>query len=254
MIDRNHQITSTSGCRALYRVGAAAAWAVVLLTMGVVTWLTIFPQPATVEGWFELFQRTPLIGVLDFWGLEVLMYPMFVLVFLSLDNVLRESAPVRMTVALVFGLLGVGIFLANNNPFTMLSLSREHAAAVTASERAMLLAAGKAVLVGTGQRVVGGFNVGLFLVSLAGLITSTAFFKGGVFRRQAGYLGLAAFGLSLLDYFRQMITSSTLIALLVILPNAILLVIWFGRIGSRLYQLGREVEPGQENPGLRTKV
>jgi len=47
------------------------------------------------------------------------------------------------------------------------------------------------------------------------------------------------FALSLADYLRQVLTSSVLITLLVVLPNVLFLVIWFILVGRRLYQLGR---------------
>jgi hypothetical protein len=52
-------------------------------------------------------------------------------------------------------------------------------------------------------------------------------------------VGILAWTLSLVDYLRQIVTQSATIALLVILPNALLLVIWFVLVGRRLHQLGR---------------
>jgi len=231
--------TADSAYKSLYRLGGAAALVVVLLILGVVIGFTVYPQPSTVSDWFELFQSNKVIGLLDFWGLEVLMYAMFALVFLTLYVMLREADQGRMAIAITFSLLGVGIFLATNNPFTMLSLSDQYAAATTDAQRTTLLAAGQAVLANTSQRVVGGFNVGLFLVSVAGLIVSSVMLQSSAFSRSAAYVGMLAWTLSLVDYLRQIVTQSATIALLVILPNALMLVVWFVLIGRRLYQLGR---------------
>jgi hypothetical protein len=43
------------------------------------------------------------------------------------------------------------------------------------------------------------------------------------------------------DYLRQALTSSVALALLVILPGALLLVLWFLLVGRRLLVLGRRV-------------
>jgi len=51
-----------------------------------------------------------------------------------------------MAIAMTFALLGVGIFFATNNPFSMLSLSDQYAAATTNAQRSTILAAGQAVL------------------------------------------------------------------------------------------------------------
>jgi hypothetical protein len=221
------------------RVGGVAALVVALLTVMEVVFFIIYPPPITVNGWFELFQSSPIIGLLDFWGLELFMYAMFILVFLALYMALKRVNQWSMAVALSLALLGVGIFYATNNPFSMLTLSNKYAIATTEMERVTLVAAGEAVLASTNQRAVGGFNIGLFLVSIAGLIVSVVMLRSTAFSRATACIGILAFGLSLADYIRQAITSSVAIALLVILPGALLLVIWFSLIGWRLLQLGR---------------
>jgi hypothetical protein len=180
-----------------------------------------------------------MVGLFCFWGLEIPMYAMFALVFLALYVVLRKANPGLMAIAITFALLGIGVFFATNNPFSMLSLSDQYAAATTDAQRSTLLAAGEAVLANTGQRAVGGFNVGLFLVSVAGLIASSVMLQSNSFGRTTAYLGILAHTLSLADYLRQALTSSEIIALLVILLGALLLMTWYILIGQRLYQLGR---------------
>ena len=224
--------------QSLQRIGGAAAWLVSALTLGEVILLTIFPQPASIQEWFQLFQTRPLIGLLDFWGLEIIMYGMFGLVFLALYTELKDIHPSAGLIALTAALLGTAVFLATNNPFTMLSLSRQHAAAPSADQRAALEAAGEAVLALTNQRAVGGFNIGLLLINTAGLIFSGLMHRSISFRRSTAGLGMLAFGLSAADTLRQALTSSIWIALLVIVPGALLLILWFAIIGRRLIQLG----------------
>jgi hypothetical protein len=231
--------TADPAYRSLYKLGAAAAFTVVALTLGEVVAHSLYPQPSTVSGWFTLFQSNPLMGLLDFWGLEVPMYLMFAFVFLALYVLLRKANASLMAVALTLALLGTGIFLATNNPCSMLSLSNQYAAATTDAQRSTLLAAGQAVLAQTNQRAIGGFNVGLFLVSVAGLIVSWAMLRSGVFSRLTAYVGLVAYALALADYLRQALTPSAAIALLVILAGALVLMIWYVLVGRRLYQLGR---------------
>lgn len=231
--------TADSAYKSLYELGGAAALIVAVLTLGEVIGLTFYPQPSTVSDWFMLFQSNRIIGLLDFWGLEVPMYAMFALVFLALYIVLRKANQGLMVIALTFALLGIGIFLATNNPFSMLSLSNQYAAATTDAQRSTFLAAGQAVLANTNQRAVGGFNAGLFLVSVAGLIVSSVMLQSNSFSRLTAYVGILAYALSLADYLRQALTTSAIVALLVILPNALFLVIWFILVGQRIYQLGR---------------
>ena len=167
------------------------------------------------------------------------MYGMFILVFLALYVVLRKADEGLMAIALTCALLGVAIFFGTNNPFSMLSLSDQYAAATTETERSAILAAGQAVLANTNQRAVGGFNIALFLVSVAGLIVSSVMIRDDSFSRRTAYVGILAHGLSLADYVRQALTSSVTIALLVILPGALFVAVWFTLVGRRLTQLGR---------------
>ncbi len=133
----------------LLRAGGVAAWLVASLTVIEVFFFVLYPQPSTVTGWFELFQGNAIIGLLDFWGLELPMYAMFILVFLAVYAVLKRVNQASMSIALTFALLGIAIFFATNNPVTMLSLSGKHAAATTDLQRNTLLAAGEAVLANT---------------------------------------------------------------------------------------------------------
>jgi hypothetical protein len=58
------------------------------------------------------------------------------------------------------------------------------------------------------------------------------------FGKTIAYIGVAAFSLSLLDYLRQALTSSVLVALPVILLGALFLLVWFIMVGLRLWRLG----------------
>lgn len=234
--------TACSAYHSLYRLGGAAAWFAAGMIGGEVIALALYPPPSTIEGWFMLFQRNRLVGLLDFWGLEVPLYLLFALVFLALYAALRRADPSRMAVALTSALLGIGVFLATNQPFAMLSLGNQYAAATTGAQRATLLAAGQALLAATGQRAVGGFNLGLCLVSLAGLLVSSVMAQSRHFGKPIAYVGLVAHALSLADFLRQALTPSALVALAVILPNALLLMIWYGWAGHKLRRLGRLAE------------
>jgi len=166
------------------------------------------------------------------------MYALFAMIFLALYIVLRKANEGCIAIAMTLALLGIGIFLATNNPFSMLSLSDQYAAARTDAQRSMFLAAGQALLANTNQRAVGGFNMGLFLVSVAGLIVSLVMFRSNSFSRSTAYVGILANVLSLADYLREALVPPVAVTLLVILANALFLGIWFVLVGRRLYQLG----------------
>lgn len=222
----------------LLRVGGVASLVAAFLTVIEIIFFALYPQPDSVLEWFELLLESPVVGLLDFWGFELPMYTAFTFVFLALYVVLKKVDRSGMAIALILALLGIAIFFATNNPFTMLTLSSKYAAVTTDLEKSTLLAAGEAVFANTNQRAIGGFNLGLFLVSVAGLIVSAVMLSATSFRRLTAYVGIMAFGLSLADYLRQAFTSSVIPALVLILSGALLIVIWFFLVGRRLLQLG----------------
>ena len=234
-----HAETADSAYKSLYKIGGAAALIVAVLLPIEIIVFTAYPLPSTVIGYFTLFQSDRLIGLLDLYLLEIAIYALFVPMFLALYAALRRANESYMALATTLAIIGIAVFLATNNPFSMLSLSDQYAAATTDAQRSQFLAAGQAMLANMNQRAVGGFNTGLFLVSVAGLIVSSVMFQSKSFSRLTAYVGILAYALSLADYLRQALTTSAIVALLVILPNALLLVIWYVLVGRRLYQLGR---------------
>jgi len=234
-----HAETADSAYKSLYKIGGAAALIVAVLLPIEIIVFTAYPLPSTVIGYFTLFQSDRLIGLLDLYLLEIAIYALFVPMFLALYAALRRANESYMALATTLAIIGIAVFLATNNPISMLSLSDQYAAATTDAQRSQFLAAGQAMLANMNQRAVGGFNTGLFLVSVAGLIVSSVMFQSKSFSRLTAYVGILAYALSLADYLRQALTTSAIVALLVILPNALLLVIWYVLVGRRLYQLGR---------------
>lgn len=224
--------------RKLHKIGGIAAFIAAATILGEIVFLVFFPQPITVNGWFSLMHSNPVIGILDYWGLEILMYLMLIFLFLALYTVLQKTNPSLMLIVPAMALTGIGIFFATNNPFTMLSISHQFAAADTETQRVSFLAAGETVLAGTGQRAVNGFNTGLFLVSISGLLVSVVMRQSLQFSRATTWTGIAAYTFSLVDFFRQIFTSSTVITLLVVIPNALLLITWLVMVGKRLVRLG----------------
>jgi hypothetical protein len=224
--------------RNLCRIGGAAAIAAAALTLGEAIVFAAFPQPGPVENWFRLLQERPLIGWLDGWGLELLMYAAFVPLFLALYAALRKSDPGWMAISISTALVGIGVFFAANNPFALLSLARQHATA-GAAEQAELLAAGRALLAHTGQRAVGGFNTGLFLVSIAGLIASWVMLRSAAFGKTAARAGLLANAFSLADFLRAALTDSKLAVLIMAMASVLFLTIWLAAAGRDLMRLGK---------------
>ncbi|MBN1920857.1 MAG: hypothetical protein JW892_06410 [Anaerolineae bacterium] len=239
-----HSKATGSPYQQLFRIGSIAALVAAAAILGEVVILAIFPPPETLHDWFVLLQSTSLLGLLDLWGLEIPMYLAFIPVFLALAMALKKAQPGLILLALTVALLGIGVFLATNNPFAMLALSKRYAAATSAAEKSTLLAAGQALLAHTNQRAVGGFNMALFLVSIAGLLMACNMRRSAAFGSATALVGILAHTLSLADYLRQALTASPIVALIIIVPNALLLIAWYILVGRKFAQLGR---PGATN-------
>ena len=205
--------------KGLYRVGGVAILIAVVVfrrnfgaeMMGF-RGFGIFDVPATAPSsaiaWFALLQNHRFVGLALLDGVDIVNYALVGLMFLALYGALKRTDTGAVTVATAFGLAGMAVYFASNQALAMLSLSDQHAAAATETQKSIFVAAGQALLANTNQRTVGGFNVGLFLVSIAGWIVSASMLRSKSFSRSTAYVGIAANVLSLLDYLRQALTSS----------------------------------------------
>jgi hypothetical protein len=173
--------------RSLYRVGAIAAFTSVALIPIQIVFYILTPPPATVAGWFALLQARPLAGLVAMDLLYLANNVAMMLLYLALFAALFRAAPSLMTIALALGLVGMAAYFASNPMFEMLDLAQQHAAAGTAGERDLLLAAGHATL----ARMTGtAFDAYYVLSAIALLLIGVAVLRTGTFSRAAGLTGL----------------------------------------------------------------
>jgi hypothetical protein len=228
--------------KSLYKIGGTAAIISALLLLIEIIVFAVWPQPTTVMGYFTLFQSNQLIGLIDFYLLEVSAYILFVPLFLALYISLKRFNESYTIIAIFLAILGIAIFLSTNNSFTMLSLSNQHMAATTEAQKSMILVAGHTILTNTGQRAVGGFNMGFLMISIAGLLFSVVMLRSNNFSKTIAYVGFLAFVISLAEYFRMILLPSSITLLLIIaIASGIFLLIWLLMVGRRLLQLGKVV-------------
>jgi hypothetical protein len=204
---------------------------------------SVWPLPSTVTGYFTLLQSNRLIGLVDLYLLEFIAYSLFVPMFLAIYAVLRRFNEGYMTLAISLAIIGIAVFLATNNPFSMLSLSDQYAAATTDAQRSVFVAAGQAVLASTNQRAISGFNTGFLLLSVAGLIVSAVMLRRQTFSKATAYVGILAFTVSLADYVRiAVIPSMTLLLLIIAIASGLLLLVWLVLIAKNLLQLKQSLD------------
>ena len=219
----------------LYKMGGVAAIISAVLLLIEIIVFTLWPQPTTALGYFTLIQSNKLIGLIDFYLLEFIAYALFIPIFLALYMALKRLNESYMLLSITLAIVGITIFLATNNSFSMIPLSNQYLIATTEVQKSILLAAGQTLLVDTGQRAVGGFNTGFLLISIAGLLISKIMLQSNIFSKTTAYVGILAFAISLADYLRIIFLPSELILLLIIaILSGILLLVWLVLIGRSL--------------------
>jgi len=243
--------TEDSPWKSLYTVGGAAALIAALLfrrNLGAefmllrgVGIINVGPtaQPSTVMDWFTLLQNNKLLGLTLLSLFDMVNYALVGLMFLALFAALRRASESHMAIATTVGLVGIAVYFASNQAFSMLSLSDQYAAATTDAQRAMFLAAGQAALTIHHNASYEGTGIytSFFLVSVAGLIIAAVMLRSNLFSKVTAYVGILANGFGL-GYYITLAFAPAMVAL-PLSVSALFLLTWYILIGRRLFQLGK---------------
>lgn len=230
-MDASQAAPVDSSWRLLYRVGGnAALLSVMIIALAIIVFLA-WPPPASMEGWFALFQRNWFLGLLDLDLLLVTSYVVMIPLYLALYIALRRLSPSFMAIALAFNLIGTVLILGVNPGAAMLTLSGHYATATTAAERAVYLAAGQALLANWSGTA---FDVGYLLGGIGTLITAAVMLRSTRFGKSIAYISLVAGTLILVP------ASAGMVGLLVSLVSLVPTVVWLVLIARKLFQLGHD--------------
>ncbi len=240
-VGRTYVDTAAEGAgsrwRTLYRTGAAAGFALVACTAFQAAVFIAWPPPSfqptasAVQDWFAMLQANWLIGLLNLDLMMLVDYPLNLLFFLALYVALRRSHPSLTTIAAALGLMGLVSYFAANPAFSMLSLSQEYAAAATDADRAMIVAAGQAVLANFEGSA---FNTSYVLIAVAGLVMSAAMLKSRIFGKGTAWVGLAFYAMNVVP------ASAGTLGLVLSLASLVPMVVFLVLVARRLLQLDGE--------------
>jgi hypothetical protein len=244
-------LASTSGWNSLYRAGGTAALiASVVFRRNIAAEIGLFskqPTPNTVSDWFTLLESNRLLGLAYLNIFDLANYILVALMFLALYAALKHASKSAMTMATAVGFLGIATYFASNMALSMLSLSGQYAATASADQRAMLLAAGQAMLAlnrfsGPESYPASGGFMSLLLIATAGMMISIVMLRSNIFSRFTAWVGILASGLDL-AYCVAFIfipqANNQLLALYFIPAAGLFLMIWHIMVGWRLFRLGR---------------
>jgi hypothetical protein len=224
----------------LYKLGGWSALIVGALFMieMIVYIASSAPSLADAGGWFMLFQKNRLLGLVDFGILEFFGLVLFVPMFLSLYAALRRASEMYMAIAAILALLGIAVNFATSKLFPLLVLSDLYATAATDALRSQFLAAGQAALAQSAQGGIGGGVEGGIPLAVAGLIISFVVLRSRIFGKATAYIGILANGIGFVMYLsaaaRPAFGGSPFFGLFFLLT-----VIWFFLIARGCLQLAR---------------
>ena len=224
--------------KGLCRIGGLAA--LILLVYAVITMIllpTIGGPPDTAAETYTLLESNKLLGLLRLDLLTVIAVPVFYLLYAGLYAALRRERGLITAFATGFAFIGVTLFLTTPSVFALAHLSDRYAAATTAADKALFLAAGEAVIASDMWHGGAGAVIGGPFLLVAGLLISVVMLKSSIFSNTIAYVGLLTNGLDLAHIFAGLFSPTTGVILMAI--GGTLYLVWFPLLARRLYQLGR---------------
>jgi hypothetical protein len=228
--------------RVLYRLGGAAALAIVLTGVAeiAISYLPGGSAPTKVVlDWFQLYQTYPFMGLRNMGLLNIIMTTLGIPMTLALYGAHRRANRPFALLAIILSFLGLATFYATNRAFPMLDLSQQYAAAATDVQKAALIAAGQSML-SVGQSHTSGTFLAFFLSELAGLTMAVVVLRGRVFSRATGWVGIAGnVSFIVFEILASFITGLSGIAMVFAMIGGLLNITWNILSARRLFQLGQ---------------
>lgn len=142
--------------------------------------------------WFSLFQTDGFKGLYTLGILNIVYMLCMVPVYFGVFTAHPRHHAVAAGLALALFLLALAIYTSNSAALPMWVLSGRYAAATTDAQRALLAAAGEAVLA-RGEDFTPGAFPGLFLSGIAAITLSVVMLRGGIFGKINAWVGIVGF-------------------------------------------------------------
>lgn len=187
-----HVLASDAGTigkdwRTLLRIsGVAAIIMVILIPIQVIIFSVSLP-PETIEGWFELFRKSWLLGLIHLDSIYIIDNVLVAVIYLSLYVLLRKRDESLMAIAMLLGFLGIAAYFASNTSFEMLSLSRAFERTSSEADRNMIMASAM-VMIETWRGTA--FNTYYVLNGITLLLISKVMYGSGIFSNRTAVVGL----------------------------------------------------------------
>ncbi|PKM87160.1 MAG: hypothetical protein CVU85_06435 [Firmicutes bacterium HGW-Firmicutes-10] len=147
-----------------------------------------WPPPTTTQGFFDLYNQNPLLGLLSLDFLYIINNVLIVPLYLAIAITLKNHSRVLLPLALILGFIGIAAYYPTNPAFEFLVLAPKYALAPNA-DKVVFLAAGETLLanyIGTA------FNVYYVLNAFTLISLSVLMLKSRLYTKTTSIIGLTS--------------------------------------------------------------
>lgn len=170
-----------------YLAAFAAVYVIILIPIQGIIFI-VSPPPGTVLGFFELFQESILLGLINLDLLLTIDYILVLFIYFALFIVLSRKEKSLSLIATILGCLSITLYIVSREAtFNMIALSNEYFGATTDVQRAVTLAAGKTLL---GMYNGSSFSISYVLGGFTMLLFSIAMLRDELFEKSIPITGL----------------------------------------------------------------
>lgn len=178
----------TSSFKAVFTIAIISGSLMLLMIPIQILVYAAWPPPTSTQGFFDLYNQNPLLGLLSLDLLYILNNVLIVPLYLAIAITLRNHSRVLLPLALILGFIGIAAYYPTNPAFEFLVLAPKYALASSA-DKVIFLAAGETLLanyIGTAFDVYYVLNA-FTLISLSALML-----KSGIYSKTTSIIGLAS--------------------------------------------------------------
>jgi hypothetical protein len=239
--------TTTRWRGVLATAAAGAILTAIFVPLQVALFIAVPPPTShSVGAWFNLFNESPVIGLLSLDLLTMVEQVLAVPIILAMFLLAHRAAASTTLLGAAAWLMGAVLFLSSNTGFEMLALARGYAGA-GAADQAAYIAAGHGMLASYWDMGTS-FVFGYVLSAVGGILLGAALVRAGALGRTAGWLLIVANVVGLGIFLPG-------VGIAVSLVSVLLLWAWYLRIGWSLARMVRRGEPRRAavtNPAAAT--
>jgi hypothetical protein len=178
----------TSSFKAVFTIAIISGSLMLLMIPIQILVYAAWPPPTSTQGFFDLYNQNPLLGLLSLDLLYILNNVLIVPLYLAIAITLRNHSRVLLPLALILGFIGIAAYYPTNPAFEFLVLAPKYALASSA-DKVIFLAVGETLLanyIGTAFDVYYVLNA-FTLISLSALML-----KSGIYSKTTSIIGLAS--------------------------------------------------------------